>query len=449
MEACASTAALSSCWCRAGGPAEDVADQWQAGPIALHACRAGKTPHLGSPPALASCVPAAMDGSSLASLYREFSLARKVIDKDAAATSAKLCEVAKAYLVRKAKAAVAAAEARAILWTYGSDGTPMLCQTTITTQVQGQRTAVRKAGQAVEVLIERAFIKTTNAAGDLVMACLVSDPTPLTQGKPSWCHCTAAQRFFPMIRTLGHKGIVVSHYCFDRAIYSAASRKTQQRQCLYYEAVGGPSPREGEVALQELQDWHVSTACAAHDAHSALKRGMHGVVADVADVLKRLHIVIHSLRNAYNLLHYHLKDFVSSAVAFSQEAHGPQVVFERWRALGVEDDARGGLGGPQLALGRWPAADIGGAQTGRRPARERVLVHVARVPVPEVLRQSVDHRGSGLPELAGRVGRWSAGLGLSDQAEPPRVGLLHPRLRAAERGGPQVCCGGGVGLESA
>ena len=111
----------------------------------------------------------------------------------------------------------------------------------------------------------------------------------------------------------------------------------------------------GGVALQELRDWHVSTACAAHDAHNALKRGMRGVAADVADVLKRLHVVTHSLRNGYRLLHCHLKDFVNSAVAFSQESHDPQVVYEHWRALGVDDDAAEALA--DLSL-RWAGGQL-------------------------------------------------------------------------------------------
>ena len=211
-----------------------------------------------------------IDGASLAGLFREYANAYKVLGKEDSLVASKLCEVGKAYLLRKAKSLVTAAEGRAILLTYGSDSTPLLSMATMTTNLHGHRTVVRKAGQAVEFLVERAFLKTTSATGDPLVTCLFKDPTPLTQGKTAWCEFTAASRFFPLLRTLGHTGVAVNHYCFDRAMQSALSRRMQQRQCLYYEVVGGPG-RQGGSVLQELLDWQVSTACAAHDAHNALK----------------------------------------------------------------------------------------------------------------------------------------------------------------------------------
>ena len=46
---------------------------------------------------------------------------------------------------------------------------------------------------------------------------------------------------FPMLKRLGHKDIRISHYCFDRALFSTLERKQLQRHALYHEisVVGG------------------------------------------------------------------------------------------------------------------------------------------------------------------------------------------------------------------
>eukprot|EP00972_Heterocapsa_arctica_P067923 10028138-Heterocapsa_arctica.AAC.1 len=63
----------------------------------------------------------------------------------------------------------------------------------------------------------------------------------------------------------------------------------EQRLGLYYHVVGGPSPRTGPIALQELLDWHLGTGCAAHDAHNALKWGLQTVTGDTGSIVRKLH----------------------------------------------------------------------------------------------------------------------------------------------------------------
>jgi hypothetical protein len=185
--------------------------------------------------------------------------------------------------------------------TYGSDATPALVSTTVTGEV-GDRKLVRIAAEGSDFLVERAFFLTTTPSGERRMGTYFVDPTPLSDGKVAWNEFAAMVNFFPSLRMLGHTGIIVAHGCFDRALQASLARKMQQRQNLYYLAVGGPAPRTGDIALQELCDWHLSTGCAAHDSHNALKYGMGWLGYDSLDVLKRLFIVIASLRNGYDLL---------------------------------------------------------------------------------------------------------------------------------------------------
>ena len=297
----------------------------------------------------------AMDGESIARLFLDFCKVHKVVSKEESRICAKLCEVGKAFLLQRAKALVAGAEGRAVLLTYGSDSTPLLCKQTFTAALDSHHRVVRKAGRQVEFLVERAFLCTVSPAGEKHTTCVLTDPTPLDKGKTAWCEFSAACRFFPLVRMLDHRGIVVSHYVFDRALQSSLSRKMQQRHGLYYEVSGGPSPRQGDIALQELLDWIVNTPCAAHDCHNSLKWGLGWLVADETEVLKKVHIAIESLRNAYNLLHCYLKPFVAEALRFDEAVHDYHGVFEFWTTLCVDPAAADLLADMNL---RWDGSQL-------------------------------------------------------------------------------------------
>ena len=115
-------------------------------------------------------VSATMDGPTLSALFREHAVAHKVLDRQEGDMSAKLTAIGNEYWARKAKAVVVGAEGRAVLWTYGADSTPMLCTTTVTAKAPGAHSVVRKAGRAVGFLVQKAFVKTSSASGDPVLA---------------------------------------------------------------------------------------------------------------------------------------------------------------------------------------------------------------------------------------------------------------------------------------
>ena len=196
---------------------------------------------------------------------------------------------------------------------------------------------MRVATDNVDLLVRRSFTKAKAPDGTDICDVLCTDPQPLTS-KSSWCDFAAMVDFFPMIRTLGHTGIVVQHGCFDRLHQSSMSKMMQQRTELYYEVVGGKGPREGPIALQELLDWVVSTGCVAHDIHNALKWGLEIVVDDVKDVLDRLYITVESLRNAYDLVHGYLMIFIKQYLTADPHPHSFADVLEFWVCLGVEPD---------------------------------------------------------------------------------------------------------------
>jgi len=67
-----------------------------------------------------------MDASNLSKQVLELATPHRVLSSQDVSKAAKLCEVVKQYLTNKAKSVVAAASGRAVLFSYGSDGTPML-----------------------------------------------------------------------------------------------------------------------------------------------------------------------------------------------------------------------------------------------------------------------------------------------------------------------------------
>lgn len=194
-----------------------------------------------------------VDADAFRAMFSEFARAHRVLNRSEARSAAKMSEGMKALLCEQVKALARNAEGRAILWTYGADATPMLTQGLHLAKI-GNRTIVRKVGEANEFLAERAFVKTTTPLGELLVAVVFRDPVPLKEGKTAWHEFTAMVDFFPLLRTLDHEGIIVSHGCFDRALQASMSRKTQQRAALYYDIFKRTADEEmcAKLSLLEL-----------------------------------------------------------------------------------------------------------------------------------------------------------------------------------------------------
>lgn len=281
----------------------------------------------------------AMDGDQISSKFLSFAKAARVLDKEESNIVSKLCEIGKSFLWSKARALVAGSGGRAILYSYGSDGTPLLTRETISAKTSSHQRVTRKAGDGTEFLVERAFFLTSSPSGEPVATCLFRDPRPLLEGKTAQHLFGAMCAFFPLLRTIGFEGVAVSHYVFDRAVYSPLARLARQRHALFYEVHYGEEERVGHPALLELKDWVLATGCCCHDIHNALKWGLLVVEKNLTEVHKKLYITIESLRNGFSLLHQHLPGFVSGAVQFTDsDGCSSDDEFNFWVALGVDPD---------------------------------------------------------------------------------------------------------------
>ena len=275
-----------------------------------------------------------MDASSIRSLYLQHCKPTHMLLEHGERDVSRLCEVLKAFLQDKARGVVQSAGGRAILVCYGSDATPLLTFHTEVSEHAGHKVQ-RRAHKADELLIEIAFVKTTDADGSPVLAFLTRDPVPLTEGKKQWNMAIPLLKFFPLVQQLGHKGIVVTSYVFDRLAQSSMSRIAFQRHAVYHLKV---ADEEDNVlgSMPDLLDWPVSTACANHDLQNALKWGLKLICADQADVHKKLYIVVSSYRNSFDLLFRYLPDWAALKLHFQERIVDEATHYQFWLDMGVE-----------------------------------------------------------------------------------------------------------------
>ena len=198
--------------------------------------------------------------------------------------------------------------------------------------------SLEKVKKADELVIEVAFLKTDLPDGEVLMAFLSRDPVSLAGGKTTWHMLPALCSFFPSIQKLGHKGIVVSHYVFDRLVQSSMQRKVRQLRGLYHlKAIGSEGGKAG--GLPDLLDWNVSTACGNHDGQNALKWGLRLLGLDQPAVHKKLWVTIASLRNRFNLVQDFIHHFVVNHLSLEPRIADYSTLYSFWVDLGVEVEA--------------------------------------------------------------------------------------------------------------
>lgn len=103
--------------------------------------------------------------------------------------------------------------------------------------------------------------------------------------------------FLPTLRELGHKGVAVLHYTFDRACFSAL--ELAFKQCHMAFAAADPDSAAG-CNLQDLTTWVLATGCALHDCHNGLMWALHGHFNNTM-LMKDVFIVTLSLRNSFTI----------------------------------------------------------------------------------------------------------------------------------------------------
>ena len=266
--------------------------------------------------------------TTAADLIRRFAGVSQVLDKADMAEVHRLCESCKAFFHRKVRDLVANFRTEPVLLSYSSDGMPLTVKHTITKGVAGAK--VRRSGGSMhEFLIQRAFLQA--ASGD--RAIIFRDPVQLVS-KSADSSFSAAMEFLPTLRELGHRGLAVHHYCWDRAVYSPLERRVKQLH-MHVAKQLAVSDASIDGKFLYLTNWIFASGCCNHDAHNALKWAMANQEPS-PDCLKSLFIVMESLRNGYHLVAARLATWIPNRLVFRAVEHA--CLPELWCVLGIEPE---------------------------------------------------------------------------------------------------------------
>ena len=122
----------------------------------------------------------------------------------------------------------------AILMHYSSDATGRKTKFHFTGQKKDQGPLARVGTELSEFLVERVFFKSTSVLGEDLGVAMVMPARCLDHGKGAW-QCMSALLDVPTLKELGHVGISVSHYAFDRGIYPSLCPKVHRRHAMRWE----------------------------------------------------------------------------------------------------------------------------------------------------------------------------------------------------------------------
>lgn len=241
----------------------------------------------------------------------------------------KLCEISKWLLRHVALRLIRQHQTDPLLITYGSDCTPLVVRHRYSSTCK--HLAVGRSGRSSgEWLVQRCFILT--AAGD--RTALFTEPR-LLEDKTAWTHFAAYRELLPSGRECGHSGLIVQHFVYDRAVWSAMTRHHRQlamARKLHEEATMHP----GRARLSWLLSWTTSVACVNHDAHNSLRWAATSFF-DCKDTCRRLFICLESLRQSFYELVEHLPNWIARSLRY--EAHPcPEVLRQLWVMIGYASE---------------------------------------------------------------------------------------------------------------
>ena len=250
-------------------------------------------------------------------------------------TMAKLAEAAKSLMVEQVVELLAEAGGAAVLQHYSSDGTPQGHKKKVSAS-SGDVKFVRTGAETQEFLVQHAFYRTYAYSQTPTTVVVLKDPTPLQHGKTATAIFGIAVDHLRTPRQLGHSGISVCHYAFDRAVQKPMERMFKQYHAHLapdFEALSGG---KGWVFLA-LLEWVESTGCGLHDIHNALKWSMFRQFND-SDLMNDVWIIMASARNSFGMVHSYLLPWLNSVVTFVPEDELPPAedMGVMWSALGLD-----------------------------------------------------------------------------------------------------------------
>ena len=145
----------------------------------------------------------------------------------------------------------------------------------------------------------------------------------------AWAHWSAWRSMTRLGREMGHAGLLVSHYIYDRAVFKPVFRHRRQM----HEARAAHERHisdEDTAHLLWLLSWETGVPCTAHDAQNALKRGLAEWIQEKA-ALRRCFSTVESVRNSFGQILRVAPRWMARNVRFEDTASSHE---EFWQGVG-------------------------------------------------------------------------------------------------------------------
>ena len=113
------------------------------------------------------------------------------------------------------------------------------------------KTVRREGKQTIEYLAQVGFTQMVDSHDRARSVCNISPPLPLTKTKTCPAIFAVEQGSWKSLREMGHRGIAVEHFCYDRAVYSALTRL--HKQDLSQKSAKHDNDHKEAKALEQLE----------------------------------------------------------------------------------------------------------------------------------------------------------------------------------------------------
>ena len=229
----------------------------------------------------------------------------------------------------RAKALIRASQGQVVLIAYSGDATPVIVRETLTSasSVPGTRT-FRQGSKKHDFYLQRIGVKTLDVSG-VHVAVVPSLPLSLSEGKKTGNLVRAClETIRPYLECARPPTLVISHYCFDRAVMAPVSRRMMQ-----WHRGGLP----GAAHSDRVEDLTLCTGCACHDVQNALKWSLSAYLSGGALSLEIL-AVLSGLRKHVVGFWAVVPSFLTRHLRFRSWKRDASLCYEFWCAIGVESN---------------------------------------------------------------------------------------------------------------
>ena len=139
-----------------------------------------------------------------------------------------VCECAKKVMWASAMRLVEDASGLPVLTSKSADGTPIRVTNRVRRTTALGSTVRSEGKECHEFLVKHQFFKACLPESGWTTRIVVPEATSLEFGKHTAAILSCAQRDWRSLRQMGHSGVSVEHYVFDRFGFSALERQLRQ-----------------------------------------------------------------------------------------------------------------------------------------------------------------------------------------------------------------------------